>query len=294
MNIILALTLVSLGAFSTITAESSIRQPREHEGLTTDKTATSIADMKRKREAEAKRVRTGKRRKGLTHNRIIHTFSTMTFDELKVAKDNHREKKHFDIVEKYLERMIALCEDINQRADLIMELADTHFSQSEFDQAKTKYAEFERLYPGNAQIERAKKQMILCAQQGILSVDRDQSPTEETLRLTKEYLEREAFTEFKDEIATIKKECETLLAQSECGVTEFYIKQKNFKSAELRIKNIKDTYLDAVPEMAVTVAQLEVNLGTQWQEFEIPKESIKLAQTTPEKVDPKADMTARF
>lgn len=297
MTIIFTLALVFFGAFSTINAESSIRQPREHEGLTADKTATSISQMKRTRAAEAEKAaaRVGKkRRKGLTQNRIIHTFSTMTFDELKVAKDVHKNKKHFDVVEKYLERMIALCEDINQRADLIMELADTHFSQDEFDKAKTKYEEFERLYPGNSQLERAKRQTVLCAQKGILSVDRDQSPTEETLRLAKEYLERDAFTEFKEEVAAIKKECETLLAQSECGVTEFYIKQGNYKSAELRIKNIRDTYLDAVPEMAVTVAQLEVNLGTQWKEFQIPEESIKLAQVVPEKIDPKTDMAARF
>jgi len=294
MNIALALMLIFLGTVSAVHAESSIRQPREHEGLTADKTTTSIQAMKRKRAQEAKRIRTGKRRKGLTHNRIIHTFSNMTFDELKVAKDAHKEKKHFDVVEKYLERMIALCENINERADLIMELADTHFSQAEYEPAKTKYEEFERLYPGNTQLERAKKQIILCSQKAILSVDRDQSPTEETFRLTKEYLERDAFTEFKDEIVVIKKECETLLAQSECGVTQFYIKQGNHESAKRRIEHIRTTYLEAVPEVAVTLAQLEVDLGAQWEEFKVPEESFKLAQAAVESKDPKADMTARF
>lgn len=274
-----------------------MRKPREHEGLTADKMPDSITHMKRTREQEAKKTaaRVGKkRRKGLTQNNVRHTFSMMTFDELKIAKNAHKEKKHFDVVEKYLERMIALCEDINHRADLIIELADTHFSQGEFTKAKEQYEEFERLYPGNMQVEYAKKQMVLCAQKNILSIDRDQSPTEETLRLAEEYLARDSFTASRDEVARIKKECETLLAQSECNITEFYIKQGNYKSAELRIKTIKDTYLESVPEVAFTVAQLEVHLGTQWDEFKVPEESIKLAQATPEKNDPKIDMTSRF
>lgn len=294
MNIALALLLIFSGATSALHAAPAIHQPRTHEGITADKTATSINNMKRKREQEAKIVRVGKRRKGLTQNRILHTFSNMNYKELEDAKDANKERKHFDVVEKYLERMIALCENVNQRAGLIMELADIHFSQTEYADAKKQYEEFERLYPGNSQLERAKKQIILCSKQVILSSDRDQSPTEETLRLAKEYLEREAFAEYKEEVETIKKECETLLAQSECGITDFYIKQGNFKSAELRIKNIRDTWLEIVPDVATTLAQLEVNLGVEWKEFQAPEESIKLAQVSVVKNPTKVNMAARF
>ncbi|EKD48942.1 MAG: hypothetical protein ACD_64C00062G0005 [uncultured bacterium] len=294
MNTARTLLLIFTSATFGLQAAPSIGKQRTDNVSAEDKTAQDIKKMKQQREKEAKIVRTGKRRKGLTQNKIIHTFSTMTFDELKVAKDSNKARKHFDVVEKYLERMIALAENVNERADLIMELADTHFSQGEYTAAKKQYEEFERLYPGNIHIERAKRHIIICAQQTILTPDRDQSPTEETLRLAIDYLDRETFTTYRNEIETIKKECETMLAQSECNITNFYIKQKNFESAKRRISHIRTAYLEKVPEVATTLAQLEVDLGMEWKEFQVPEESIKLAQATPVKTSDKTDMTARF
>ncbi len=275
MNFIRNLLILLLCSTSIIQTAPSIRMPTMPQGLSADK----------KTDTKKVLVDDGKR----------HTLGTMTYEELKKAKEENCKKKHFDTAIIYLERMITLCENVNEKAHLIIELGNLHFTQKNYTDAKNRYQEFERLYPGNQLIEHAKKQIILCSKQAILSPDRDQAPTEETLRLAKEYLERKSFTLYREDVEAIKKECESVLAQSECGVTEFYIKQGNFKSAERRIKHIRTEWLDKVPEIGTTLAQLEVNLGAAWTDFEVPKASITLVDASnTRKPTKKSDMTKRF
>ena len=296
MYFILALWAIFSFCTAALQAAPSIRQPSMPPGLSANKTPTSISKLKKPRDLKlAERPRFKKKRKGLTHRKEHYTFSNMPYDELKVAKNKAAQGKHFDIAAKYLERMITLCENVNEKAQLIIELADIHFSQKEYDNAKKWYQEFERLYPGNQLIAQAKKQIILCSKQAILSSDRDQAPTEETLRLAKEYLDRHSFTLYRKEVAAIQKECEIILAQADCGITEFYIKQSNYTSASRRIEHIRTAWLKKVPEVALNLAQLEVQLGAEWKDFKVPEESVKLAHATGiKKPTQKVDMATRF
>ncbi len=295
MYFVLALWAIFSFYTTFLQAAPSIRQPRMPEGLSANKTPTPISKLKKPQGPKlANRTQFEKKRKGLTHRKEHHTFSTMPYDELKVAKDKAVQGKHFDIAAKYLECMITLCENVNEKAQLIIELADIHFSQKEYDSAKKWYQEFERLYPGNHLIAQAKKQIILCSKQAILSPDRDQAPTEETLRLAKEYLERDSFTLYRKEVATIQKECESMLAQADCGITEFYIKQGNYPSASRRIKHIRTAWLEKVPEVATTLVHLEVQLGAEWKDFKVPEKSTTLAQAGIKKSTQKVDMATRF
>lgn len=235
-----------------------------------------------------------KRRKGLTGNKVRYTLSTMPYPELMAAKDRCIASNQFETAAKYLERLITLCENSHEKADLIIEIADLLFSQNDFDAAKKWYQEFVRLYPGNKGIEKAKRSIILCTKQYIRSPDRDQTPTEETLKLAQEYLDKESFKTYREEVTAIKKECEAILAQADCGVAEFYITYGDYSAAERRIKHIRTAWLEKVPEVITTLAQLEVSLGTSYKEFSIPEESFKIAQNALPTKTRKVDMTTRF
>ncbi len=295
MNIFLSLFALFITSMPLLEAAPSARMPRLPEGLSADKKPIPISKLAKPLKAPVERTFTKKRRKGLTHLQIQHTFSHMTYNELKIAKRRCIEAKNFEIAAKYLERMITLCEDVKEKATLIIELADIFYGQKEFDTAKKWYQEFEQLYPGNQLIEKAKRNIILCTNEGILSADRDQSPTEETLRLSQEYLDKDSYKRCRAEIEKIKKECEAILAQADCNVTKFYIKQGDYSSAERRMKHIRTTWLEKVPQMSTALAQLEVHLGNEWKEFQVSKESLKLAQAaTPVKPSRKVDMATRF
>ncbi len=296
MNIFVPLFAIFVMVSPLLKAAPSIRMPRLPAGLSADKKAVPINKLAKPNLTKPVERKFAKaKRKGLTHLQVRHTFSHMTYDELKVAKRRCIEAKNIEIAAKYIERMITLCEDVKEKATLIIDLADLFYEQKEFDTAKKWYLEFVQLYPGNQSIEKAKRNIILCTKERILTPDRDQSPTEETLKLSQEYLDKDSYSTYRDEISKIKKECETILAQADCNVAEFYIKRGDYSSAERRVKHIRTAWLEKVPQMSTTLAQLEVHLGTEWKEFEIPKESIQLAQTAmPVRSSRKVNMATRF
>ena len=167
------------------------------------------------------------------------------------------------------------------------------FVQEKFDDAAKWYTEFTQLYPGNKLVEYASYKSIICSFKKILSPDRDQSPTEKTLELTNTFLGRaDVFIQYKAHVEKIKRQCEQTLAKSDCNIAEFYITHGPYSSAQRRLAQIRTDWLVKVPEISTTIANLEVQLGTQWSEFTPPESSIKLAQAA--KPPKKIDMTRRF
>jgi len=269
---------------------AEIRKPTMPRGLTVDK--NPLAPPK-KREERVRNLR--HKRKGLQGLKVRYTFSDLHFDELEAAKNNRIEKKDYFVACKYLKRMITLCDDINKRAELLIELADLLFLQQSFDDASKYYTDFVQLYPGNKQIEYASYRAVICSSKNMLGPDRDQTPTEKTLDLAQNFLKREdIFATYKDEVKAIEQSCYQRLAASDMRVAEFYItKHHDYDSAKKRIEMIRTEWLEKAPEIEVELARLEVALAELCTDFKAPEESIKLAQAVvpaPKKVN----MAERF
>lgn len=288
-----------LFSLAAVTSASSvfareIKAPQMPRGLTADKTQT----VQSKKQAHTAPRKLNGKRKGLQGYKKYNTFSDMSFEELVVAKNKHTDAKNWDIAAKYLDRMIKLCDDINTKATIMIELADILFNTEHFDDAAKWYQEFAFLYPGNEHIEYASYKAIVCSSKKILSIDRDQAPTEKTLELANDFLKRsDVFTKYRTEVLAIQKVCQETLAQSDCSVAQFYITYGNYKAAEHRLKNVRSQWAQKVPEIKTQLAALEVDLAGLYNEFKAPEESIKLAQATQQPAAPtskKADMTKRF
>lgn len=266
----------------------SIRQPTMPQGLTADKKKPQKLPQKKEPIERPK-----PKRKGLQGYRKYHTLSQMDYDELMEAKNKTRDAKNWDTSIKYLERLITVCDTINEKAVLIIELADILFNQQKYDDAAKWYMEFSQLYPGNEHIEYASYKAVVCASKKIVGYDRDQLPTEKTLELTNAFLARsDLFTTYKKDVITIQKHCYHMLAQSDCNVATFYLKQGNYTAAQRRLKTIRNEWIDKAPGVAPLLAHLEIDLGAQFSDFKVPEDSIKLARAVnPSK---KTDMTLRF
>ncbi len=283
------ITLIGL-ALMPMCSLADFRRPQMPQGLTADKGYNS--HKKPKVKLESLPPRSKPKRKGLQGYKKYHTLSDMTYDELYAAKEKARISKSWDIT-KYLEQMIILCDNINEKAALIIELADILFAQQKLDDAAKWYTEFTHLYPGNKQMEHASYKAIVCCSKRILSVDRDQSLTEKTLELASAFLKRaDVFTTYKKQVETIQKECYQVLAQSDCHIAAFYLKYGSYQAAERRLKTIRNEWLDKVPEIGPQLTSLEVELAAQFSDFKAPEEAVKLAQTP--KPIKKNDMTKRF
>jgi outer membrane assembly lipoprotein YfiO len=189
------------------------------------------------------------------------TIGTMTYPELKEAKERHTLEKDTQAAIVFIERMLKLCDDINEIADLMIELANLYYDQGNLERAGQIYIEFEKLYPGNVHAEYALYRSILCTFYGILTIDRDQTKTYETVELANKFLSRTIFTQYQKEVRDIRKQCYQKLVESELNVCAFYLNRKSFKAVQNRLKNIRTALLSYVPEMEFHVLLCECELA---------------------------------
>ena len=149
------------------------------------------------------------------------TLSVMTYEELKQAKDRQIAANNTEAAIKYIERMLKLCDDINEIAALMIDLADLYFDNGDLTKAGTLYTEFTRMYPGNKKTEYALYRGILSSFYSTLTIDRDQSMTHKTIELSDQFLGRDLFTQYKDEVEKIRQQCYQKVVESEFNVCDF-------------------------------------------------------------------------
>ena len=186
------------------------------------------------------------------------TFRDMSFDELKVARTNH--KQHSDTYVKYTERMMTLCDEAAARAELLLELADGTRVLGKLDIAAARYTEFSQFYPGHAQTEYALYRAIDCSFKRTRSFDRDQSKTMDTIELANTFLERQAFETHRADVEQVRTACYERLIASELNVCDFYLKANKMHAVERRLETVRTTMLKFAPEMEKEVDSMASRL----------------------------------
>lgn len=195
--------------------------------------------------------------------RKIYTYRDMTYNELLVAKNDLIAENNSTSAIKYLEQLIKLSDDVTQISSHHLEIADLIFKEKQYQKAAQKYAEFGILYPGHADIERVYAQAITSSFNCLLPFDRDQTKTEETLKLAEVFLKRDDFTQYQNDILVIRDECIQKLIESECNVCSFYLKQGKLACVERRIASIKSSWLPKYPSAQDKIDALEAHIALQ-------------------------------
>lgn len=219
----------------------------------TDKPIETTAHKKRMRKPSAKKEKTKRGR----------TFMDFDYEELAHAKDVQRAKGNIPVTIKYIEQMMKLCDNINLLADNLLEIADLFFIDNQFQKATALYTQYCALYPGSEKQEYALYRSITSSFACILSVDRDQTITEETLARTELFLKQDHFTQYKDEVAQIQTQCYEQLAASECNICNFYVSRGKLPAAEKRLKKIRSYWLPKLPTLEPTIIALETQIIEQ-------------------------------
>lgn len=193
---------------------------------------------------------------------------TLTIAELQIAKEYSIsiDNKSQTIV--YLENMLRQCSDPNLLKDIYLELGDLYFEQGNMTKASALYTSYITLYPGSPQRAYVHYQAILCRFYTTFSIDRDQTKTEETLQLTKLYLDvaniDAIYKEYNDDVAMIQKQCFRKLYSHEMDIVNFYYKKGNYKAAQLHLDEIKKTYVVALhEEVEPEIINFECTIATK-------------------------------
>jgi len=191
------------------------------------------------------------------------TYMHMDYDELVAAKNVQKANKNMSATIKYLDQLLKLCTDINLLAEHLSELAVVLFDDAQFTKAALLYLQYYAHYPGSDTQEYSLYRAIMSSLACTLSVDRDQSKTEETLVLTEQFLQQDHFTVYKTEVLNVQMQCYERLALSECNICRFYLTQGKLTAAEKRLKDIRSQWLIKIPTLEPQILMMETELLEQ-------------------------------
>ncbi len=199
----------------------------------------------------------------------------MSFDELKQKTLSALDQKKNDIAIEALEKLIAQHPDDQNIAEYKLMLADQYFNTGNLPSAYQMYDLFTEFYPADPKAEYAYYRSVLAKFYQTLKVDCDQSETEDAIRRCKGYLTSPAYAEYKNDIQDIQHTCERKLIDKEIYVYNFYLKQGKYKSAQNRLKNLRDTYLKDHPVLESRLLFLECKLAQKQKQENTVKEKLE-------------------
>lgn len=186
------------------------------------------------------------------------TLSTMNFDELKKSKQEFVKSGDKQSAIKYLERMVPICNDLEELKAIMLELAQLLYEAEDYTKASKMYHEFTLLYPGSDEVEYAMYQAITSSFKLTLDAEHDQSKTVETRELIQAFLDRASFTTYKKEVQELAVKCDERLLESDINIFNFYMKRGNYLAASARLSTIKKAYAGkTIPGIELRIANLE-------------------------------------
>lgn len=207
----------------------------------------------------------------------------MSFDELKEKTFVMLEKKDRETAIECLERIIAHHADRPDIAKYKMLLAETYFKDEQYAAAYEMFEHCNQFYPSDLLAEYSKYKSVLSKFYQTLRTDCDQTPTEETIKLCKEYLDTPDYKEYRKDVDDIKKTCLQKLIDKEVYVFDFYLHQNQYDSARKRIDYLKSTYLPKHPSIEPRLLYLECKLAKRQKKDDVILQNLTtLASKYPE------------
>lgn len=215
-------------------------------------------------------VRYTKRGTPKKQRKISKTLRYMTYEETKEAKNKLLAGGNHTVALKYQERMIKLCDDLDELEAVMLEYADTHKICAHYDKAAALYTEFTNSFPGSVHIEYALYNALECSSHLILDAERDQTNTKKAIELADQFLARaELFAQYTDKVLEIRDRCYKNLARSECNVYTFYLNNGQYAQAERRLSGIRTEWIAKVPDLEAEVLAFEIDLAQRQKNSEL-------------------------
>lgn len=134
--------------------------------------------------------------------------------------------------------------DSKERVQALIFLANTHYLDGEYEEAKFHYKKFVELYPANRFVDRAYYYKAMSDFKTREIATRDQTNTIAALEGFEDTIKRFPKSPFYPKAVQKKNECLEILATSEFEVGKFYFRTGAYQSAIQRLENIRVTYPD--------------------------------------------------
>lgn len=198
-----------------------------------------------------------KNKKGPHKNKL----ALKPYAELKQEFEKALDQKDYDTATKYLDAMRMVCADTEELKNILLELADLYYKREEWAKAERAYQEFVMLYPGATKCDYAHFKAIECGFKLTLDFDRDQTKTQEVLKLADEFLITHKTSSYTNEVITYATHCREKLLASDINVFNFYMKSKDYKAAQARLDIISKEHVPQLASAEVKTLELTIELA---------------------------------
>ena len=194
-------------------------------------------------------------------------LKNMTEEQLIQAAGLAVKLKYFEEAIKYLEKVHTLTQNPRTAQTTLLTMADIYFEWGNFKKSGEKYLEYVSLYSSDKHTEYAQYKGLLSNFYIMLSLDRDQTATYNTIKLAEGFLEKsEHYKCYIKDVREIHFQCYTRLYDHDLSIFEYYFKRKRFKAAEIRLKKIKKEYQKTITDFEPKTLYLELRLALAQQE----------------------------
>lgn len=126
--------------------------------------------------------------------------------------------------------------------DSTLFIADSYYYDKKYEDAVIYYTDFADLHPDHPKAPYSQYQKGMSFYKDILTIDRDQTTTKKAILALQELKLRYPDSSFMEQANNLIKICKNRLAERELYIGLFYIKNKNYKGALARLKEILIDY----------------------------------------------------
>jgi len=153
-------------------------------------------------------------------------------------------------------------------------LANLYLRMGRLVSAHELFKQIVELHPSSPLLEYAYYKTILSKYYQSLGFEFDQEVTEETIALCNSYLSENVFYEYKSDIIDIMNTCRQKLVDKEFYVYNFYLRRKNYKSAQKKLEYIRDKFAKDDMLLQARLLYLECRLEKERGNLESASEKL--------------------
>ena len=132
--------------------------------------------------------------------------------------------------------------DSKERIAALMLLADVHYREEEYEEAKFQYQKFTELYPAHKYVDRAHFYKAMSNFKLSDLASRDLTPVNSALEGFNNFINEFPDSTYKVQAQKIVRQCLDILAQNIFEIGKFYFRTGSYQSAIIRLKSLMVEY----------------------------------------------------
>src|SRR5262245_3497639 len=138
-----------------------------------------------------------------------------------------------------------------------LRIAQSHYQAERYAEAIAAFGDFERMHPTSAELPNVEYHLGMSYLAQATTSDRDQQAHTNALTYFRNLIDRFPNTPWAEKARLRQRECREALARHEADVARYYLKQKNLRAAEARLRGLLTDYpeTDAAAQALYLFAQ---------------------------------------